>query len=83
MKKIALALALFAFVGAGVVNAANLGDDKNKKECSTGEKKSCCKAKSSAKACGTKADEAKADAKTSNDGNASAKAEVKKEETKK
>lgn len=77
MKKFAIALALFTFVGISVSNAATLGEDKNKKECS-GEKKACCKSKSASKAChdkkeGAAKEETKADAK----------AEVKKEETKK
>lgn len=73
MKKFALALALFAFVGASV-SAANFGDDKDKKACS-GEKKACCKSKS-AKACSDKKEAKAEETKAST-------AEVKKEETKK
>lgn len=83
MKKFAIALALFAFVGTSVSSYAGNGDDKNKKECST-EKKSCCKSKSGAKACGPKAEGDKAQAATTTqDANTTTKAEVKKEETKK
>jgi hypothetical protein len=81
MNKFVIALALFAFVGTGIASATNLGDDKNKKECSS-EKKACCKSKSGAMASSDK----KADAKATNESGkteATAKAEVKKDETKK
>jgi hypothetical protein len=81
MNKIVLAFALFALVGTGFVNAANLGDDKNKKECSA-EKKSCCKSKS-AKACNDMKATDKASAKADGKTEAVAKVSEKAEETKK
>lgn len=80
MKKSFFAIALFAFVATGVSSFAYSGggdDKKEKKECSTAEKKACC-SKAKAKSCDSKTESSASAEKETKATTTEAKAEAKK-----
>lgn len=57
MKKLALSIALFSFVGLTTISASPCDDDKKctKKECTKAEKKECAKKGAKKSCCASKA----------------------------